>query len=920
MTPNRNRNRKQVNHRTQMKEEQEGEEGEEGEEAEEGEEGEAGEEEDDSEAGEAELLDFRELEGLDIPELKMPEGAGDLSPWDWDTMFGQALEDDKYGRNDDESSGDDEQENEEVEEMAKAPVVKSAKKAKASKKLKKVEVEEAGEEEAQTAGEEEEEEVVSSSKAGGGVEASGEGEEEEETSAGEGGWEGEGEQSLGEEEEGEEEIDVDKEWGAGEELNLDEATLDFKMRMDAGLDPAPFVTLRLTDNEDTLAVWPHKFELLYKITIMEDDDFPSILPKADGPSVDLSEQLFNDGPDGLPEGSADGPSVDLSEQLFDDGPDGLPEGSVQRSDKPADGPSVDLSEQLFDDGPDGLPGGSVRRSDKKVRPGSGDPEKRIYRDLGLAKDAEDQFPDDGGIVAEEDPESLDPFHESLIDDVPTQLRLNFVLRNLDEEGSQPMQVQVAALASIATLDQTRHGDFIKVLGLGGGNTLDYTEDSRAPRLDASEDDYLYFGGDRVDKTYVGAAQADVKMCPGNRTHYDLLPRFGFQDVIARQGQGYGTTPSNSIMRDGDVIDEKGVTNVREWITSDGLAPPVLPEDPVVVSLTMGALYGHGSEEGFLVFELSLAPSKGWGAPWWPAVYVLVVLASIIICTLFFFMLKARRQKSWLLYSLLPKKVVKALRSGRLWSQNSDCCVIFADVVSFTSITSTMSVDAVGSVVGELFSIYEDLCRLHGVAKIDIIGDCFMAATGLDLGDTEDPAEKDPLSCASRAASLALDMVESCRQVSEIVSNRLRQAGKVGKSMELKERGEVELRGRGKARTWWLSRPEQGRGTTSFTCRMEQVPYILEDDTPPTSRPSRTMSQHLGTPGSFSPGNIRPRLRVPSEARLQSRTSDGINYLSDSRSNFFLANSVGRSTRESKASVTLGVNQNSHYSSRESASM
>eukprot|EP00798_Chlamydomonas_sp_ICE-L_P025961 gene25961-11645_t len=246
------------------------------------------------------------------------------------------------------------------------------------------------------------------------------------------------------------------------------------------------------------------------------------------------------------------PSVDLSEQLFDDGPDGLPEGSVQRSDKPCG--SV---QQLFDDGPDGF-----RREcatlNKKVRPAQGTRRRRIYRDLGLAKDAEDQFPDDGGIVAEEDPESLDPFNESRIDDVPTQLRLNFVLRNLDDEGSQPMQVQVAALASIATLDQTRHGDFIKVLGLGGGNTLgfhrglhvlglgggntslvwevetrlDYTEDSRAPRLDASEDDYLYFGGDRVDKTYVGAAQADVKMCPGNRTHYDLLPRFGFQDVIA----------------------------------------------------------------------------------------------------------------------------------------------------------------------------------------------------------------------------------------------------------------------------------------------------------------------------------------------------------------------------------------------------
>eukprot|EP00798_Chlamydomonas_sp_ICE-L_P005338 gene5338-12933_t len=427
----------------------------------------------------------------------------------------------------------------------------------------------------------------------------------------------------------------------------------------------------------------------------------------------------------------------------------------------------------------------------------------------------------------------------------------------------------------------------------------------------------------------------------------------------------------------------GVTNVREWITTNGLAPPVHPEDPVVVSLTMGT-----SEADYLVFELMLAPSEGWGGPWWPAVYVLVVLSSIIICTLFFFTLQARRQKTWLLYSLLPKKVVKALRNGRLWSQKSDCCVLFADVVGFTSITSTMSVDAVGSLVGELFSIYEDLCRQHGVAKVciigdcflaatgldhhhqhqylhlapilasplhapahaaaagvDIIGDCFMAATGLDLGDKEDPAEKDPLSCATRAASLALDMVESCRQVltpfdepiqvriglhagpvvsmlvgvhspkltvfgdvvnscsriqstslpgkiqvSEIVSSRLGQAGKVGKSMELKERGEVELKGRGKAQTWWLSRPEQER---------EEASDIL---------PSASSS--------ITPRNTKTQNR---------RRSDGINYLNDSRSNFFIANGSNRNMRDKnhfppEASGTVGISQNAHCACREPESL
>lgn len=34
------------------------------------------------------------------------------------------------------------------------------------------------------------------------------------------------------------------------------------------MDPAPFVTLRLTDTEETRAMWPHRFELLYKVRVL----------------------------------------------------------------------------------------------------------------------------------------------------------------------------------------------------------------------------------------------------------------------------------------------------------------------------------------------------------------------------------------------------------------------------------------------------------------------------------------------------------------------------------------------------------------------------------------------------------------------------------------------------------------------------
>eukprot|EP00803_Ostreobium_quekettii_P005817 evm.model.scf_128EXC.6 EVM.evm.TU.scf_128EXC.6 scf_128EXC:41751-50091(-) len=43
-------------------------------------------------------------------------------------------------------------------------------------------------------------------------------------------------------------------------------------------DPAPAVILRCSDTEETRKVWPHKFEIFYKITIGEADDFPSPIP------------------------------------------------------------------------------------------------------------------------------------------------------------------------------------------------------------------------------------------------------------------------------------------------------------------------------------------------------------------------------------------------------------------------------------------------------------------------------------------------------------------------------------------------------------------------------------------------------------------------------------------------------------------
>jgi hypothetical protein len=41
----------------------------------------------------------------------------------------------------------------------------------------------------------------------------------------------------------------------------------------------------------------------------------------------------------------------------------------------------------------------------------------------------------------------------------------------------------------------RHGEFVRVLGLGGVTAYDWSVDIRRPRLVGNEDDYLVFDGE-----------------------------------------------------------------------------------------------------------------------------------------------------------------------------------------------------------------------------------------------------------------------------------------------------------------------------------------------------------------------------------------------------------------------------------------
>lgn len=66
----------------------------------------------------------------------------------------------------------------------------------------------------------------------------------------------------------------------------------------------------------------------------------------------------------------------------------------------------------------------------------------------------------------------------------------------------------------------------------------------------------------------------------------------------------------------------------------------------------------------------------------------------------------------------------------LVEEYNDVSVFFADVVSFTTMSSKTSAIGLVKLLNHMFEIFDQLATVNGVEKIKTIGDCYFAATGL----------------------------------------------------------------------------------------------------------------------------------------------------------------------------------------------
>ena len=180
---------------------------------------------------------------------------------------------------------------------------------------------------------------------------------------------------------------------------------------------------------------------------------------------------------------------------------------------------------------------------------------------------------------------------------------------------------------------------------------------------------------------------------------------------------------------------------------------------------------------------------------------------------------------------------------------ADVTVVIADIVGLADLTPTASPGELALCVDEIFAHFDGLAQARGVKKIKTLGNSYMAAAGVPVPATDH---------APRAAHLALDMVDALDRFNERSGHSLQVrigiasgavvAGVIGKRLYLydvwgdavtiasrmeshgvagrvqvsdstrrllgdpfllEERGVLEVEGKGKIKTWFVS----GRNTT-----------------------------------------------------------------------------------------------------------
>ncbi|MEA2609996.1 MAG: hypothetical protein QOJ75_2239 [Chloroflexota bacterium] len=205
-------------------------------------------------------------------------------------------------------------------------------------------------------------------------------------------------------------------------------------------------------------------------------------------------------------------------------------------------------------------------------------------------------------------------------------------------------------------------------------------------------------------------------------------------------------------------------------------------------------------------------------------------------------LEAERAKSQrLLLNILPQPIIDRLNAGEqlIADRYDDVAVVFSDFVGFTELSANLPPAAVVASLNALFSTFDAACADLGVEKIKTIGDAYMAAAGLPGTTTDHVQAAADLTLAMRAAveeagapwqiriglhsgPVVAGVIGTSKFVYDLwgdavnVASRLETAAPAGRiqvservatalgdAFEFEPRGEIELKGKGATKAFFL---------------------------------------------------------------------------------------------------------------------
>jgi guanylate cyclase len=114
---------------------------------------------------------------------------------------------------------------------------------------------------------------------------------------------------------------------------------------------------------------------------------------------------------------------------------------------------------------------------------------------------------------------------------------------------------------------------------------------------------------------------------------------------------------------------------------------------------------------------------------------LIGVGSIILLMVYYFVDQRnmfQEKSEALLLNILPKEIVAILKNKprTIADHFEGTSILFADVVNFTPLSTTMTPIELVELLNEVFSHFDSLVDKYGLEKIKTIGDCYMVAAGI----------------------------------------------------------------------------------------------------------------------------------------------------------------------------------------------